>query len=238
MLLRVGLEIENGGRTLAWALDFPGCFTGGAAAAEALGRMPQAFIKYQDWIARHTRASWVEGIVNIDVRLSETFDVYQVDPETLQTANQGIEINAWFRHDWQPLSLLEVERGLQLLKWSRADLWEAVQTVPPERMDLRLPGQRWSIREVLAHVANAEEWYLDRLGLASALEEAPTSLAPHAWERLEAVRGALAVALPSLVGSRQVLGVAGEFWSPRKLLRRALWHELDHIGHIYQLLLL
>ena len=28
----------------------------------------------------------------------------------------------------------------------------------------------------------------------------------------------------------------GEIWSPRKLLRRALWHELDHIGHIYKLL--
>lgn len=27
-------------------------------------------------------------------------------------------------------------------------------------------------------------------------------------------------------------GVEGEFWSPRKLLRRAVWHARDHTAHI------
>lgn len=31
-------------------------------------------------------------------------------------------------------------------------------------------------------------------------------------------------------------GENGEFWSPRKLLRRAIWHERDHTNHILQLL--
>ena len=43
-------------------------------------------------------------------------------------------------------------------------------------------------------------------------------------------------ALPRLAGANQVLGVDGEFWSPRKLLRCALWHELNHIAHIIKLL--
>jgi hypothetical protein len=30
--------------------------------------------------------------------------------------------------------------------------------------------------------------------------------------------------------------VDGEFWSPRKALRRALWHERDHIDHINKLI--
>ena len=29
--------------------------------------------------------------------------------------------------------------------------------------------------------------------------------------------------------------VEGEFWSPRKLLRRAVWHERDHTVHIRKL---
>jgi hypothetical protein len=33
-----------------------------------------------------------------------------------------------------------------------------------------------------------------------------------------------------------VVGQDGELWSPRKLLRRALWHEMDHIKHIQKLI--
>ena len=47
-------------------------------------------------------------------------------------------------------------------------------------------------------------------------------------ERLEQV-------LPGLAGNSQVRGVDGELWSPRKLLRYALWHERDHVRHIYKL---
>jgi hypothetical protein len=237
MLLEVGLENENSGRALAWALDFPGCFSTGADAGGALMSLPQAFIKYQDWIARHTADSWVAGISDFDVRLVEAFDTYHVDPHTRQAIPAGgIEINAWFRHDSRPLSPLEAQRGLRLLSWSRADLLAALQTVPLERLDVLYPGQRWSIRGVVGHVAGAEGWYLDRLGLAGELERSP--LPPEPLERLSPVRAVLEKALPTLAGSAQVMEVDGEFWSPRKLLRRALWHELDHIGHIYQILLM
>ncbi len=32
-----------------------------------------------------------------------------------------------------------------------------------------------------------------------------------------------------------VAGVVGEFWSPRKLLLRAIRHERDHTAHIQKL---
>jgi len=238
MILVVGLENENEGRALAWALDFPGCFAAGDDAAGALMRLPQAFIKYQDWIAAHTRDSWVAGIGDFDVRLVETCDNYRVDRETLRgVSSGGIEINAWFRHDWQPLSMQEARRGLQLLSWSRADLLAALAEVPPDRMDVLHAGQRWSIRGVLGHIAGAEWWYLDQLGLTAGKLER-TALPPNPLDRLAVVRAALEAALPALAGSRLVVGGDGELWSPRKLLRRALWHELDHIGHIYQLILM
>jgi hypothetical protein len=55
-------------------------------------------------------------------------------------------------------------------------------------------------------------------------------------ERLRVARTRLVEVLPGLVESRLVTGVEGEFWSPRKILRRILWHERDHTGHIYKLL--
>jgi hypothetical protein len=35
---------------------------------------------------------------------------------------------------------------------------------------------------------------------------------------------------------KQVVGTDGEIWSPRKVLRRALWHERDHVEHIKKLI--
>jgi hypothetical protein len=50
------------------------------------------------------------------------------------------------------------------------------------------------------------------------------------------VRAHLISALPDLAASNAVVGIDGEFWSPRKLLRRAVWHERDHTAHILKLL--
>ena len=56
-------------------------------------------------------------------------------------------------------------------------------------------------------------------------------------EALADTRSRLMAALPRLAGVIQVVEKDGETFSPRKLLRRALWHERDHILHIYKLLL-
>jgi hypothetical protein len=42
--------------------------------------------------------------------------------------------------------------------------------------------------------------------------------------------------LPALKAVNRVAGMDGELWSPRKVLRRALWHERDHMEHIRKLL--
>ena len=54
--------------------------------------------------------------------------------------------------------------------------------------------------------------------------------------RLQKVRALLNATLPKLEGVVKAVGVDGEFWSPRKVLRRALWHERDHTEHIKKLL--
>jgi hypothetical protein len=236
MILSIGLENNMDGRSLAWALDFPGCYADGPDAGAALMTAPQAFVKYLEWAARHDSDSWLNGISDFDVRLVDTFDGYFINPETFEPCGKaGIEINAWFRHDWKPLSQLEIQRGLQLLEWSRADLLEAVTGLSDAQLDAPHPGERWSIRGVLNHVASAEYYYLQRMDLAGPALQPDPHADPLA--QLGAVRGLFESCLPGLAGSRQVLGKEGEFWSPRKLLRRAIWHERDHTGHIYKLLL-
>jgi hypothetical protein len=230
MLIRIGMENNMEGRSLAWALDFPGAFAYGTDATEALLALPRSLVQYENWANNHAGEAWLD-LGDFDLRTVETWDTYTID-SNFELAAEGYEVNAWFRDDWCPLSAEEVQRGLDLLAWSRADLWEIAAELPAERLDATYLGQRWSIRGILGHVGGAEWWYLNRLGLACPREEVPED----AFERLTSVRAQLRAALPELIGKAQVVGAAGEFWSPRKLLRRALWHEMDHIGHITQLL--
>ncbi len=53
---------------------------------------------------------------------------------------------------------------------------------------------------------------------------------------LEMVRAHLVGLLPKLEGLNRVIGLDGELWSPRKVMRRTAWHERDHIEHIRKLL--
>lgn len=233
MLIQVGLETKTNAFANAYPLDLPGCIASGKDGSEALLRLPRAVLKFQDWAARHDPHSWLANLGDFDVRLVETFEVTTLNAE-YELALQGYEVSAFFRHDWKPLTALDVERGLQLLAWSRADLLEVVADLPEGKLEEMQPGERWSINGILAHVGGAEWWYLDRINRAGIPREAVPS-AP--LERLSVARALLLETLPALVGVELVLGKNGELWSPRKLLRRAIWHELDHVGHISRLVL-
>lgn len=235
MYVRVGLENNIEGRSLAWALDYPGCFAYGADGSEALLQFPRAVVSFQNWVGSHTPDSWLQDLGDFDVRLVETFECYSIDPQTYHPDPHGIEINAWFRDDWKPLSVVEVDRGAQLLKWAREELLDLVSSLEPQLLDREFSGQRWPIRGILKHIANAEFWYMDRLVLAGTER---SQLPEDAFERLQLTRHRMLKILPGLAGDNTVLGVQGEFWSPRKILRRAIWHEMDHINHIHELSLL
>ncbi len=230
MIIRVGLENGIEGRSLAWALDFPGSFAYGEDSSFALLKLPQALLRYETWMGRHTPNPWVR-LGDFDIRLSETWKVYYLD-ETYQDASGGYEVNAWFHDDWRPLSKEEIDHGLAILSWSRADLLASVHRLSQQELDAHYPDQRWSIRGILKHIASAEWWYLNRLDLTAKPRQ---DLPEDVFTRLDLVRDETNKILPGLARIERVRGKQGEFWSPRKLLRRAIWHELDHIDHIGKL---
>ena len=231
MLFRIGVENNVEGRSLAWALEHPGCFAYGESSAAAQANMPQAISDYAAWIAEHNQGeSWVTPLA-IELSLEETWQVYDVNDD-YERVDQGYSVNAWFLYDWKPLTAQEVRRGLQLLSWSRADLLSLAGDLNSDTLEAEYSGERWSIAGILKHIGGAEWWYMDRLGMAFARQDVPTD----PFVRLEVVRRHLAGILPGLAGSKQVTGTDAEFWSPRKVLRRAIWHERDHLAHIQKLL--
>jgi hypothetical protein len=230
MLIRTGVENNMDGRSLAWAWEHPGCFADGADGEAALAALPAAWRAYTAWISTHTAQSWLPD-EPAEIRTEDTWDGYTIN-EQFERAEDGYDVDAWFLSDWKPLTAVEIERGLHILTWSRADLLAIVNPLSPEKLEQTYPGERWSIAGILKHIAGAEWWYLDRLRLAFPRAEVPDD----PFQRLERVRTYFNQVLPTLEGLKQVVGINGEFWSPRKLLRRAAWHELDHISHIGKLL--
>lgn len=232
MRIKIGVENNYEGRSLAWVLDHPGCFAYGTDGSEAILRVPEALLRYKEWIDSHLPDSWMKDLADFDIHLEESFEVYAIN-ECHEIDPDGYKVNAWFRHDWNPLSAEDISRGGLILEWSRADLLDLVASLDSAQLACEFEGERWSIAGVLGHIANAEHWYLDRLGLA---EGSRRDLPRDVFERLFTVRQRMNAVLPELGGSSRVVGIDGEFWSARKLLRRAAEHEIDHIDHIFKLI--
>ena len=233
MKFRVGIENNNEGiRTVAWALEHPGCYAYGDNGEKAMAALPAAIRTYSLWINQH-EPSWLQT-GNIELEVEGVWDNYYIDRSFDRAAESADHtmVDSWFQHDWKPLTAEEIERGLKVLAWSRADLLKLVDGLPPEQLDQTYPGERWSINGILKHIGGAEWWYLDCIGKAFPKSQIPST----PLERLAKVRAAFTKTLPKLEGENLVLGSEGEFWSPRKVLRRAAWHERDHTVHIRKLL--
>jgi hypothetical protein len=230
VLYHVGVENNPKGRSMAWVLGHPGCFAYGKDSDIALSATPNAIQEYWAWISARGEESWAPP-GDADIQLDETWEIYRIN-ENFELSPQGYEVDAWFQNDWKPLTDEDVQRGLKLITWSREDLLQTVSDLGAEELECEYPDERWNITGILKHVGGAEWWYMDRLGLAFAWEQVPKT----PFDRLEVVRERLVEVLPNLIGSHQVLGMDGEFWSPRKMLRRAVWHERDHTTHISKLI--
>ncbi len=80
MQIRIGMENNIEGRSLAWALDYPGCFAYGEDQAEALPVVPHALLKYEAWIDTHTSQPWVH-FDDFDLRVVDSFTTFRIDDD-------------------------------------------------------------------------------------------------------------------------------------------------------------
>ena len=223
MNLRVGIENNNDNRSIAWALEHPGCFAYGVNAEDAQRNIVQAASDYAAWVRRHG-TSWLPQ-EPVQPTVEETFDAYIL---------HDVQIESFFRYDAEPLTGMDLERALKLLAWSRQDLLETVKDLSVEKLNRTYEGERWSINGILKHIGGSEWWYQERIGAPFPARE--EELPEDALGGLELVRAHFVGLLPTLEGVHHTVDQDGEMWSPRKVLRRALWHERDHTEHIRKLL--
>lgn len=231
MRIEIGVENNYENKSIAWALDFPGCYAYGADGALALVNFPAAFIGYKERVQARAEESWVD-FDDIDIHVAETFDCYPFADSGLPSAT-GRTVTAFWQSDWKPLSNTEIDQGLEWLEWSREDLISLTRNLSDKKLDMEYTGEKWSIRGILNHIADSDVYLLDRLNIGAGQS---TTLPIDTFRKLTATRSLFETTMRGLVGKHLVNGKDGSFWSPRKVIRRAAWHEVDHINHILRLL--
>jgi len=225
MRYRLAVEDVEPNRWVVWVLDLPACFSPAHTEADAVSRAPESIAAYYLWLARHDSSlPVISG--PFEVELVETFHslASDQDPEYL--------VNGFFEDDRRPLAYWDVVVVLRLLSWTHYDLLEIVESLTPEQLSKPLTGEvRGSIAGILEHIAGAENWYLERLGMGLDRRQLPDD--PR--EKLEVVRTNTRTRLVDLIGDERITRNRGELWSARKLVRRALWHERAHTQQIERL---
>lgn len=92
-------------------------------------------------------------------------------------------------------------------------------------------GLTEEITGIIHDLTTAEQWYLANLDLVPDGEQPDDPLGRFGWIRAFTLRALLALADRDMVAH-----CAGEGWTPRKVLRRTIWHERDHTQHIATIL--
>ena len=163
--IRVGIENNNDDRTIAWALEHPGCFAYGRDSREAQANFLPAAREYAAWIARHEARLAPAGCDRVQrrrdlrclLRRSATL-IWR------STGKDSSMVESFFRHDWKPLTAEDIEHALKLLAWSRRICYETLNGLSEQKLDETYGGERWSINGILKHIGGAEWWYQERIG--------------------------------------------------------------------------
>jgi predicted N-acetyltransferase YhbS len=222
--LRVGLEPGyDGGRFGAWPLDFPGAFHAAASRDLALSQVPSAAGWFRDWLERKGEP--------IPLAIGPV-EVVEVVPATTVDANERM---ALFAADRAPVPVDEFEVTLRRLGHARLDLLDLVGRIEAfEAGGGRVPdaGERGWL-EVLRHVAGTEVWLGSRLDpdarYAGPGRDDPVQdhlVATRHWvERTLRTQHDHDPAVARTDGK-------GEDWTLRKVLRRILYHSVDHLREL------
>jgi len=251
MKYSVFLEINPDGRTLAHVLELAGCISRADSRQEALQRLPGLIHEYHAWLRGHGEATPAEDVA-IDLQIAGESSGYgPFDPGNAA---------ALLPDDPQPVARDELEYYLALAAYGRADLLgllcretpaalgtdgSPLPELPDDLLDWQPAPHSFSLRRVLRHIGNAEEWYVSRLVSPETLpaewehdEDLPL-LQFLAMERRTAVdrlRRLTDDELSRVVYPSQWTDHPEEPWTARKALRRLIEHEREHTAQVREIL--
>jgi predicted RNase H-like HicB family nuclease/uncharacterized damage-inducible protein DinB len=232
----VYLEIADDGQCFAHVPKLPGCHVRALTREEALRQLPGAIRDYHGWLRSHGEPSPPAG---------EPIEIEVAGEESGSGPFDPGDTAALFPPEREPISPGEMEEHFRLMAHSRADLLALVSNLSEDLLDWQPNPLALTIRRLLRHVGNAEEWYVSRL--------VPPETLPAEWEDdeemplfefLEMERRTAVARLRQLTQDERS-GVyhpahytdhPDEAWTAQKVLRRFLEHEREHTAQVREIL--
>lgn len=200
----------QGGSYLASVAELPGCVARGATRDEAVASVRRALPEYVALLARHGVSS--EHWRGLD---PATFEVRDY------TADEG------FAEDFRPLEEHELRDFLHQMEGSRAALLALVRGLSSEEAERKPTPDTWSVREALEHIAQTEATLVGRL------EKWPDEVGSlQAVHRMAFQRFSILEPKDTMLDHR----IWGQRWSVRRVMRRILEHEREHMEHIKEIM--
>lgn len=152
---------------------------------------------------------------------------------------------ALFPPELEPISLQEMEAAFRHMSHARADLLALARCVTEELLDWQPYPGHYTLRRILRHIGNADQWYVSRI--------VPQETLPPEWDddeempllefllmarrtAVERLRQLTAEQRASVFFPREWTSHPDEAWTARKVLRRALEHEREHTAQIREVL--
>ncbi len=226
------LETGRSGQCMAHVLSLPGCTVRAAGHSEAVRRLPDEIRAYHAWLRRHGEPAPPDGQPLVVEVAEHVHGCGPFDPG---------DDAALFAPDLEPVTPEQMERFFQLMAYSRADLLALVSGLADDLLDWQADSETFTLRRILRHVGNAEQWYVSRL--------VPPATLPQEWSRDEALpifallemerRTAIARLRELTPEERTAIHHPTvwtrhpeEPWTARKALRRFVEHEREHTAQV------
>jgi predicted RNase H-like HicB family nuclease len=196
-----------------WLAHVPvlrGCIASGTTREQAIANARRAFRAYLELL--DARGVSIEHWKDLD---AATFEVRESPPDRIVPEDVGA------------LEEHELRDFLHQFEASRSALLSLVREISSEELERKPTETMWSVREALEHVMLTEAELLSRLEKWPA-DPFNTLQAVHrmAFQRFTVMEPA-DTALDHIVMGRR--------WTTRKVMRRILEHEFEHLGHIKEI---
>ncbi len=196
-----------------WLAHVPvlrGCVASGTTRDEAVSNARRAFRAYLELL--ETRGVSVEHWKDLN---PDTFEVRNPPSDRVLPEDLG------------PLEEHELRDFLHQFEASRAALISLVRDISEDEIERKPTETMWSVREALEHVMLTEAEFLSRL------EKWPAD----PYNTLQAIHRLVFQRFTVMEPADTALDhvVMGRRWTTRKVMRRMLEHEFEHLGHIREI---
>ena len=226
------LDVNKFGAVTAYPLALFGCFAWSVDEGAALAAVPAAV---EQWRADRLRYGLAVGETNTG-ELTVVERVSSDEGVTDATFSSGL-----FEAEIRPITQAEISNALDYADQVRNDLFDLIRGIDSNTLNYKPMQDMPTVREIIYHIGGADHWYTTRVlsaeNFPSDWPEVKT-LPPNTF--LKEARRRARLNLSNLSEEQRSVTFTTahnasrptELWTVRKILRRMVVHEREHIAEI------